>query len=57
MIGSLSNVAIPQSIEERREQMYAVNSMNKAARPESHRDECDDEHPVAEANEGFKKFL
>lgn len=37
--------------------MYAVTSMNKAARPESYRDEWDDEHLVAEANEYFKKFL
>ncbi|XP_066340047.1 flavin-containing monooxygenase FMO GS-OX-like 2 [Miscanthus floridulus] len=44
-------------MEERRKQMYAVNSMNKAARPESYRDEWDDEHLVAEANEYFKKFL
>ncbi|XP_066377051.1 flavin-containing monooxygenase FMO GS-OX-like 2 isoform X1 [Miscanthus floridulus] len=44
-------------IEEWRKQMYAVNSMNKAARPESYRDEWDDEHLVAEANEDFKKFL
>ncbi|CAD6204446.1 unnamed protein product [Miscanthus lutarioriparius] len=44
-------------IEEWRKQMYAANSMNKAARPESYRDEWDDEHLVAEANEDFKKFL
>ncbi|EER91959.1 hypothetical protein BDA96_01G295400 [Sorghum bicolor] len=44
-------------IEEWRKQMYAVNAMNKAARPESYRDEWDDEHLVAEANEYFKKFL
>uniref|UniRef100_A0A804LN40 Flavin-containing monooxygenase n=1 Tax=Zea mays TaxID=4577 RepID=A0A804LN40_MAIZE len=44
-------------VEEWRKQMYAVTSMNKAARPESYRDEWDDEHLVAEANEYFKKFL
>jgi len=44
-------------IEEWRKQMYAVNAMNKAARPESYRDEWDDDHLVAEANEDFKNFL
>lgn len=44
-------------IEEWRKQMYVANAMNKAARPESYRDEWDDDHLVAEANEDFKKFL
>ncbi|KAK8445484.1 hypothetical protein SEVIR_9G334600v4 [Setaria viridis] len=44
-------------IEEWRKQMYAINGINKAIRPESYRDEWDDDHLVAEANEDFKKYL
>ena len=40
-----------------RKLMYAANSENKAARPESYRDEWDDDHLVAEAAEDFKKYL
>ncbi|TVU31749.1 hypothetical protein EJB05_23447, partial [Eragrostis curvula] len=44
-------------IEEWRKLMYAANAKNKEARPESYRDEWDDDHLVAEANEDFKKYL
>lgn len=44
-------------IEEWRKQIFVVNSKNKVARPESFRDEWDDDHLVTEANEDFKKFL
>jgi len=44
-------------IEEWRKQMFTINLKNKTARPESFRDEWDDYHLVAEANEDFKKFL
>lgn len=44
-------------IEQWRKLMYAANSENKAARPESYRDEWDDDHLVAEAAEDFKKYL
>uniref|UniRef100_A0A0A9DX06 Flavin-containing monooxygenase n=1 Tax=Arundo donax TaxID=35708 RepID=A0A0A9DX06_ARUDO len=44
-------------IEEWRKLMYAANAKNKLARPESYRDEWDDDHLVAEANEDFKKYL
>ncbi|CAM0956250.1 unnamed protein product [Alopecurus aequalis] len=44
-------------IEEWRKLMYAATSMNKAVRPESYRDEWDDDHLVAQANEDFKKYL
>lgn len=44
-------------IEEWRKQMYAINAKNKKARPESYRDEWDDDNLVAEANEDFKKYL
>jgi len=44
-------------IEEWRKQMYNFNGINKAVRPESYRDEWDDDHLVAEANEYFKKYL
>ncbi|OQU92170.1 hypothetical protein SORBI_3001G303750 [Sorghum bicolor] len=44
-------------IEEWRKQMFTINLKNKIARPESFRDEWDDYHLVAEANEDFKKFL
>jgi hypothetical protein len=44
-------------IEEWRKQMYAINGINKAVRPESYRDEWDDDHLVDEANEDFKKYL
>uniref|UniRef100_J3N4R7 Flavin-containing monooxygenase n=2 Tax=Oryza brachyantha TaxID=4533 RepID=J3N4R7_ORYBR len=44
-------------IEQWRKMMYAANSKNKAARPESYRDEWDDDHLVAEAKEYFKKYL
>ncbi|XP_047093819.1 flavin-containing monooxygenase FMO GS-OX-like 4 [Lolium rigidum] len=44
-------------IEEWRKLMYAANSKNKAARPETYRDEWDDDHLVAQANEDFKKYL
>ena len=37
--------------------MYNFNGINKAVRPESYRDEWDDDHLVAEANEYFKKYL
>ena len=44
-------------IEEWRKQMYTFNGINKAVRPESYRDEWDDDHLVAGANEDFKKHL
>jgi hypothetical protein len=44
-------------IEEWRKLMYAANSKNKAARPETYRDEWDDDHLVAQANEDFKKYI
>jgi hypothetical protein len=44
-------------IEEWRKLMYAAGAKNKVARPESYRDEWDDDHLVAEANEDFKKYL
>uniref|UniRef100_A0A0E0MAJ3 Flavin-containing monooxygenase n=1 Tax=Oryza punctata TaxID=4537 RepID=A0A0E0MAJ3_ORYPU len=44
-------------IEQWRKLMYAAISENKAARPESYRDEWDDYHLVAEAAEDFKKYL
>ena len=37
--------------------MYTFNGINKAVRPESYRDEWDDDHLVAEANEDFKRHL
>ncbi|KAF8697878.1 hypothetical protein HU200_035371 [Digitaria exilis] len=45
------------AIEEWRKQMYHINGINKAIRPERYRDEWDDDHLVAEANEDFKKYL
>uniref|UniRef100_A0A0D9XM93 Flavin-containing monooxygenase n=1 Tax=Leersia perrieri TaxID=77586 RepID=A0A0D9XM93_9ORYZ len=44
-------------IEQWRKMMYAANKENKAARPESYRDEWDDDHLVAEAKEDFKKYF
>ncbi|KAL6642724.1 hypothetical protein ACP70R_020905 [Stipagrostis hirtigluma subsp. patula] len=44
-------------IEEWRKLMYAANAKNKKARPESYRDEWDDDYLVVEANEDFKKYL
>ncbi|KAK3157090.1 hypothetical protein QOZ80_2AG0116030 [Eleusine coracana subsp. coracana] len=44
-------------IEEWRKLMYAATTKNKAARPESYRDEWDDDHLAIEANEDFKKYL
>ncbi|KQJ97746.1 hypothetical protein BRADI_3g32990v3 [Brachypodium distachyon] len=44
-------------IEEWRKMMYAANARNKAARPENYRDEWDDDHLVAQANEDFRKHL
>ncbi|GJN20072.1 hypothetical protein PR202_gb07399 [Eleusine coracana subsp. coracana] len=44
-------------IEEWRKLMYAASTKNKAARPESYRDEWDDDHLVVEASEDFKKYL
>ncbi|CAN6288828.1 unnamed protein product [Urochloa humidicola] len=44
-------------IEEWRKQMYFFNGYNKAARPESYRDEWDDDDLVEDANGDFKKYL
>ncbi|CAN6305923.1 unnamed protein product [Urochloa humidicola] len=45
------------TIEEWRKQMYFFNAYNKAARPESYRDEWDDDDLVDDANGDFKKYL
>ena len=37
--------------------MYVASAINKAARPETYRDEWDDDHLVAQANVDFKKYL
>lgn len=41
--------------EEWRKQMYAYASGNKTTRPETYRDEWEDEHLILEAHEDFKK--
>ncbi|KAK9277113.1 hypothetical protein L1049_006652 [Liquidambar formosana] len=47
---------IPAS-EEWREEMYSAASKNRRARPETYRDEWEDEHLVLEAHDDFKKNL
>ncbi|KAG8092498.1 hypothetical protein GUJ93_ZPchr0012g19675 [Zizania palustris] len=44
-------------IEQWRKLMYAANQKNKAALPESYRDEWDDDNILAEAKEDFKNYL
>ncbi|KAK2993843.1 hypothetical protein RJ640_012804 [Escallonia rubra] len=42
--------------EEWRKQMYSATSKNRAARPETYRDEWEDTHLVSEAHEDFIKY-
>lgn len=45
------------AVEEWRKLMYMAACKNRKARPESYRDEWDDDHLVAQAHEDFKKFF
>ncbi|KAH7687718.1 Flavin monooxygenase FMO protein [Dioscorea alata] len=45
------------AVEEWRKFMYSECGKNKIARPESYRDDWNDDHLVAQAMEDFKKFL
>lgn len=42
--------------EEWRKQMYLAVSKNRRARPETYRDEWEDDHLVLQAHEDFKKY-
>ncbi|XP_059657481.1 flavin-containing monooxygenase FMO GS-OX-like 4 isoform X2 [Cornus florida] len=44
-------------IEEWRRQMYTATSKNKVVRPETYRDEWDDDHLVLQAHEDFVKYF
>ncbi|KAL0913059.1 hypothetical protein M5K25_016490 [Dendrobium thyrsiflorum] len=44
-------------VAEWRKQMYEATAKNRVARPESYRDEWDDDDLVAAAHQDFKKFL
>lgn len=53
----LANECGYPAVEEWRKLMYLATSKNRKARPESYRDEWDDDHLVAQAHEDFKKFF
>nr|BAS32646.1 S-allyl-L-cysteine S-oxygenase [Allium sativum] len=53
----LANECGYSCIEEWRRLMYKEVSKNRKERPESYRDEWDDDHLVAQARETFSKFL
>lgn len=53
----LANECNHPCVEEWRKLMYAATSKNRIARPESYRDEWEDEHLVADAHEDFKRIL
>ncbi|GMP95881.1 hypothetical protein CsSME_00044757 [Camellia sinensis var. sinensis] len=42
--------------EKWRNQMYSAATKNRMARPETYRDEWDDQHLVSQANEDFIKY-
>ncbi|GAB2274134.1 hypothetical protein Dimus_008906 [Dionaea muscipula] len=44
-------------LEEWRKQMYAATAMNKRDRPDTYRDEWDDDYLVLEARDDFAKYL
>ncbi|KAL3497454.1 hypothetical protein ACH5RR_040186 [Cinchona calisaya] len=43
--------------EERSKKMYIVSSMRKKARPETYRDQWEDEHLISQSREDFLKYL
>lgn len=52
----LANQCGYPAVEEWRELMYRATSKNRVERPESYRDEWNDDHLVAQAHEDFKKL-